>query len=169
MQPAQRFLLRIVGSVMLALSVLLAWKSHWFHADRDLSRYPHLQLAYATAQFERVTHYRGSITKQIVLVARDGTRYEMEDGVWKSRFDGPALASRLSGGGTVHAWVHPEYPRTLRGITGGAVDIPPEWGLAYDQRNMHLGVWVDGVMAIVGAALIGWPLGKVRVLRVIRG
>ena len=157
MQPAQRVLLRIVGLVTLALAILLGAKSHWFHVDPDLSRYPQIQLTYTTARFERITHSRGGSTKQVVLVARDGPRFVMEDGVWKSHFDGPTLASRLSGGGTVHAWVHPDYPHALRGIAGGAVDIPPEWGLAYDQRNMRLGVWVDGVMALVGLVLVSWP------------
>jgi hypothetical protein len=78
----------------------------------------------------------------------------MEDGVWRSHFDGAALAGALAGGGTVHVWLHPEYPRALRGIKGGALEIPAEWGLAYDRRNMTAGVWVDGFLALVGGALI---------------
>lgn len=158
MQPAQRVLLRIVGIVTIGLAVFLGWRSHWFHVERDLSRYPQRELPYTTARFERITHSRGSSTKQVVLVARDGTRFVMEDGVWKAHFDGPSLASRLSAGGTVHAWVHPDYPHALRGIMGGPVDVPPEWGLAYDQRNMRVGVWVDAVMGLVGLVLVGWPL-----------
>ena len=30
-------LLRIVGLVTFALAIFLGWKSHWFHADHDLS------------------------------------------------------------------------------------------------------------------------------------
>ena len=155
MQPAQRVLLRLLGLVTLALALFLGWKSRWFHVERDLSRYPQIELTYTTAEFERITHSRGSITKQVALVTRDGTKFVMEDGVWASHFDGPTLASRLTAGGSVHAWVHPDYPRALRGIQGGPVDIPPEWGLAYDQRNMRIGVWVDGVMAVVGLVLLG--------------
>ena len=80
----------------------------------------------------------------------------MEEGVWRAHADGPALAAALSGGGTVHAWVHPEYPRALRGIMGGKVDIPPAWGLAYDRRNMLAGIWVDGVLALAGVVLLVW-------------
>jgi hypothetical protein len=53
--------------------------------------------------------------------------------------------------------VHPDYPHALRGILGGPVDVAPEWGLAYDRRNMHVGVWIDAVMVLVGLVLIGWP------------
>jgi hypothetical protein len=123
MQPAQRALLRLFGAILIGMAVLLGWKSHWFHVERDLSRYPHIELTYATSRFERVMHSRGGSTKQIVLMTRDGARYVMEDGVWKAHFDGPTLAARLAGGGSVRAWVHPDYPRALRGIIGGAVDI----------------------------------------------
>jgi len=156
MQPAQRVLLRFVGLVTLALALCLGWKSRWFRVEPDVSGYPQIELTYTTAKFERITHSRGSTTKQLDLVTHDGTKFVMEDGVWKSHFDGPTLASRLSGGGSVHAWVHPDYPHALRGFQGGAVDIPPAWGLAYDQRNMRLGVWVDGVMIAVGLVLTGW-------------
>jgi hypothetical protein len=157
MQPGQRVLLRIVGLVTFTLAIFLGWRSHWFHADHDLSRYPQIQLTYATARFERVMYSRSGSARRVALVADDGTTFVMEDGVWKSHFDGPALASRLSAGGTVRAWVHPDYPHALRGLMGGAVAIPPEWGLAYDQRNMHLGVWVDGILVLLGLVLLGWP------------
>jgi hypothetical protein len=150
-------LLRIVGLVTFALAIVLGWRSHWFHAEHDLSRYPQIQLTYATARFERVMYSRGGSARQVALVAGDGTKFVMEDGVWRSHFDGQTLASRLSTGGTVHAWVHPEYPHALRGLTGGTVAIPPEWGLAYDRRNMLVGVWVDGIMVLLGLILLGWP------------
>ena len=76
-----------------------------------LSRYPQIELAYTTATFERIVHSRGGSTRQIALIARDGSTFVME----------------------------------------------PEWGLDYDRRNMRLGVWVVGVMAIVGIALLVWP------------
>jgi hypothetical protein len=146
---------RILGIVLLALAALLAWKSHWFHAEADLSRYPEIQLTYTTCRFERIRHSKGSTTKQIAFITENG-RYVMEDGVWRRHFDGPALADALSGGGTVRAWIHPEYPHALRGIKGGKVDIPPEWGLAYDQRNMGVGIIVDAVLALSGVGLLLW-------------
>ncbi len=74
----------------------------------------------------------------------------------EGNFDGPELADTLSGGGTVRAWVHPDYPRALRGLVGGKVDIPPAWGLEYDQWNVGVGVWVDAVLAVGGAGLLFW-------------
>jgi hypothetical protein len=52
--------------------------------------------------------------------------------------------------------VHPGYSHALRGIVGGKVDIPPNWGLEYDQRNAKLGIWVDAVLALVGTFLFFW-------------
>jgi len=147
--------MRLLGIIMLALAGFLAWHSNLFHAEQDLSRYPEIQLAYTTCKFERITHYRGSTTKQIVFITENG-RYVMEERVWAKHFDGPTLAAALSGGGTVRAWVHPEYPRALRGIIGGKVDIPPTWGLEYDQRNARAGIWVDALLALTGTILILW-------------
>ena len=39
---------------------------------------------------------------------------------------------------------------------GGAVDVPPEWGLDYDQRNMQVGIWIDAFFALAGIFLIFW-------------
>src|SRR3989442_1731710 len=119
---------RAMGLIMLLLAGVLAWHSNWFHAEKDLSGYPEIRLTYTTCKFERIFHSKSSRTEQIVFTTENG-RYLMEDGVWRKHFDGPALAATLSRGGTVRAWVHPDYPRTLRGIVGGAVDIPPQWGV----------------------------------------
>ncbi len=146
---------RLLGGILLALAAVLAWKSGWFYAEQNLSRYPEIRLTYSTCRFERITHSRGATTRQIAFIT-DAGRYVMEDGVWRKHFDGPALAAALAGGGTVRAWVHPEYPHALRGIVGGKVDIPPEWGLEYDQRNMGIGIWVDAALALSGALLLFW-------------
>jgi hypothetical protein len=147
--------MRLLGIIVLALAGFLAWQSNWFHAEKDLSRYPEIQLTYATCKYERITHYKGATRKQIVFSTENG-RYVMEDSVWGKYFDGPTLAAALSGGGTVRAWVHPGYSHVLRGIIGGKVDIPPTWGLEYDQRNEKLGIWVDAVLAVVGTFLFFW-------------
>jgi hypothetical protein len=147
--------MRLLGAIVLGLGVFLAWQTRWFHAEQDLTRYPELRLTYTACTYERITHAKGSTTKQIVFLT-DAGRYVMEDGVWGRHFGGPALAAALAGGGTVRAWVHPDYPRALRGIVGGKVDIPPEWGLAYDQRNMGLGRWVDAALVLSGAVLLLW-------------
>ena len=147
--------MRLFGIIMLALAAFLAWYSNWFHAEKDLSRYPEIQLAYTTCKYERITHYKGSTRKRIVFITENG-RYVMEDGVWGRHFDGPTLAAALSGGGTVRAWVHPRYSQALRGIIGGKVDIPPNWGLEYDQRNAKVGIWTDAVLALVGTFLFFW-------------
>jgi hypothetical protein len=147
--------MRLVGIIILALAGFLAWDSNWFHAEKDLSQYPQIRLAYTTCKYERITHYKGSTRKRIVFITENG-RYVMEDGVWGRHFDGPTLAAALSGGGTVRAWVHPGYSHALRGIVGGKVDIPPNWGLEYDQRNAKLGIWVDAVLALVGTFLFFW-------------
>jgi hypothetical protein len=147
--------MRLFGIIILALAGFLAWDSNWFHAEKDLSQYPQIQLAYTTCKYERTTHYKGSTRKRIVFITENG-RYVMEDGVWGRHFDGPTLAAALSGGGTVRAWVHPGYSHALRGIVGGKVDIPPNWGLEYDQRNAKLGIWVDAVLALVGTFLFFW-------------
>lgn len=44
----------------------------------------------------------------------------------------------------------------LRGIIGGKVDIPPQWGLEYDQRNIGVGIWVDAALVLSGAVLLLW-------------
>ena len=147
--------MRLFGMIMLALAGFLAWRSNWFQTEKDLSRYPEIRLAYTACKFERITHFKGSTTKQIVFITEKG-RYVMEDGVWGGHFDGPVLAAMFSGGGTVRAWVHPEYSHALRGITGGKVDIPPQWGLEYDQRNARVGIWMDAVLALVGTFLCVW-------------
>lgn len=147
--------MRIMGIILLALAGFLAWKSNWFHAEKDLSRYPEIQLTYTTCKFERITHSKGSSTRQIVLLTADG-RYVMEDGVWKGHFDGPTLAGSLAGGGMVRVWLHPEYSHALRGILGGKVDVPPQWGLEYDQRNMRTGMWTAAGLTLAGAWLLWW-------------
>jgi hypothetical protein len=144
---------RVIGIIVLALAGFLAWRSKWFQAARDLSQYPSTRLTYTTCRFERITHYKGSTTRQIVFATGSG-RYVMESGVWGRHFDGPTLAAALSGGGVVRAWLHPDYPHVLRGIAGGRVDIPLQWGLEYDQRNARLGIGVDAVLAVAG----GWLL-----------
>jgi hypothetical protein len=146
--------LRVIGIIMLALACFLAWVTHGFHAENDLSAYPEIRLTYTACKYEKITHYRSTF-KQIVFTTANG-RYVMEDGVWGRHFDGPALADALSGGGTVRAWVHPRYPRALRGILGGKVEIPPEWGLEYDRRNAHVGIWFDALLAVAGAFLCFW-------------
>jgi hypothetical protein len=146
---------RLLGIILLALAAFLAWHSNWFRAEKDLSRYPEIQLTYTTCKFERITHYKGSTTRRIVFITENG-RYVMEDGVWERHFDGPTLAAALSGGGTLRAWVHPEYPHALRGIIGGKVDIPPKWGLDYDRRNMQVGIWADALFALAGTFLFFW-------------
>jgi hypothetical protein len=125
-------------------------RSDVFRIGTALSGYPEIRLTYTTCKFERIGR-----TEQIVFTTENG-RYVMEDVVWRKHFDGPALAATLSRGGTVRAWVHPVYPRTLRGIVGGAVDIPPQWGLDYDQRNMRVGIWVDTSLALAGIYLFLW-------------
>jgi hypothetical protein len=147
--------LRVFGIILLALAGFLAWHTHWFRAEKDLSRYPEIQLTYTTCKYEKITHYKDLPTKQIVFLTENG-RYLMEDGVWGKHFDGPALADVLSGGGTVRAWVHPEYSHALRGILGGKVDIPPLWGLEYDQRNAHAGIWMDAALVMAGTFLCFW-------------
>ena len=147
--------MRLLGLVVLGLAAVLAWTTDWFHAERDVSRYPEIRLTYTTCRYEQVTHSRGATTRQLVFLTDEG-RYVMEDEVWRKHFSGPALAAALAGGGTVRAWVHPSYPHTLRGIAGGTVDIPPEWGLDYDRRNMGLGLWVDGALWLAGAVLFFW-------------
>ena len=147
--------LRLFGIILLALAGFLAWQTNWFHAEKDLSRYPKIELAYTDCKFEQISHYRGTTTKQIVFLTDDG-RYVMKDGVWGKHFDGPTLAAAFSGGGTVHAWVHPSYPRALRGVRGGKVDLPPEWGLEYDRRNAKLGIWMTALLALAGTFLLCW-------------
>ena len=146
---------RFLGIMLLAGAGFLAWKSDWFQAEKDLSRYPEIQLAYTTCKFERITYRRDMPTKQIVFTTENG-RYVMEEGVWGKHFDGPTLAGALSGGGTVRAWVHPKYSHTLRGIAGGKMDIPPNWGLEYDQRNAKAGIWIDTFLVLTGAVLCFW-------------
>src|SRR6266404_6738131 len=63
---------RLLGFIMLALAVFLAWKTHWFHAEKDLSAYPEIQLSFTTCKFERITHSKGSTTRQIVLITEGG-------------------------------------------------------------------------------------------------
>src|SRR5256885_6118289 len=121
---------RSLGFILIGLAGFLAWHSNGFRAEKDLSRYPEIQLAYTTCKFERIAHYKGSTTRQIVFLTENG-RYVMEDGVWGRHFDGPALANALAAGARVRAWLHPQYPHTLRGVIGGKVDVPPEWGLEY--------------------------------------
>jgi hypothetical protein len=144
--------LRPLGIIMIALSVFLAWSGHWFHVAKDLSHYPEIQLTYTDCKFEKITHYRSSTTRQIVFITKDG-RYVMEDKVWENHFDGPTLAAKFSGGGTIHAWLHPDCDHALRGIAGGKVDIPPQWGFDYDQRNARVGIWFDSSLAITGIIL----------------
>src|SRR5437773_5734326 len=79
---------RLLGILMLALAAFLAWHSNWFHAAKDLAQYPEIQLTYTTCNFERITHAKGSATKQIVFATENG-RYVMEEGVWRTHFDGP--------------------------------------------------------------------------------
>ena len=145
--------LRIVGVILLALAAVVAWQSNWFRPENDLSHYPELTLDYTNCQFEQVSRTKGLTIRQIVLTA--GTeRYEMEDGVWRGHFEGTALAAALAAGGTVHVWVHPRNPHTLRGITGGKVEIPLQWGLDYDQRNLRSGIWATGGFALAAIALL---------------
>ena len=118
--------MRIVGIIVLALAGFLAWHTRWFHSETDLSRYPVIQLSCTTCSFEQIKHSKGSVTRQIAFLTGKG-RYVMEDGVWRGHYKGPDLAAALSAGGTVRAWVHPDYSHVLRGIIGGKVDIPPEW------------------------------------------
>jgi hypothetical protein len=146
--------LRVFGVIMLALAGFLAWATHGFHAEKHLSAYPEIQLTYTTCNYEKITHYR-STTKQIVFATANGG-YVMEDGVWKRHFDGPTLADALSRGGTVRAWVHPRYSHALRGILGGTVDIPPEWGLECDQGNMKAGIWMESFLVLAGTLLCFW-------------
>jgi hypothetical protein len=147
---------RIYGAILLALAFVLGWTTHWFHAEKDLSRYPKIQLTYTHCTFDEVRHSKGSTTRQIVFTTANGERYVMEDGVWRRHFTGPILAGMFAGGGTVKAWVHPEYPHVLRGIAGEKIEVPPEWGLTYDQRNMSVGVWVDVFLVVGGLLLIAW-------------
>jgi len=146
---------RSLGIILLAIAAFLAWRSNWFQAEPDLSRYPQIQLTYTNCKFERISHYRGSTTKQIVFLTDNG-RYVMEAGVWGRHFNGPTLAAALAGGGTVRAWVHPGYPHVIRGVTGGKANVPPEWGLAYDQRNANAGIWVDAFLALAATILFFW-------------
>jgi hypothetical protein len=145
--------MRVLGIILLGLAIFLAWHSKWFHAETNLSRYPQIRLMYTTCKYEEIRRSKSSRTRQIVLITGNG-RYVMEDEVWRKHFDGPSLAAALSRGGIVRAWVHPDYPFVLRGIMGGAVDIPPEWGLDYDQRDMRVGIFVDSVFALTGLYLI---------------
>src|SRR6202022_4747989 len=119
--------MRPFGIIILALAGFLAWDSNWFHAEKDLSQYPEIQLAYTTCKYERIKNYKGATRKQIVFSTENG-RYAMEDGVWGRYFDGPTLAATLSGGGTVRAWVPPEYSHALRATLGGGGAPPPEGG-----------------------------------------
>ena len=147
--------MRVFGIILLALGGFLTWITHGFHAEKDLSRYPEIQLTFTGCHYERITHSKGFSTKQIAFLTANG-RFVMEDEVWGRHFDGPTLAATLSRGGTVRAWVHPEYPRTLRGMIGGAVDIPPQWGLDYDQRNARIGIWMTAALVLAGIFLCVW-------------
>ena len=147
--------LRPLGLVVIALAGFLTWQSHWFVTEKDLTSYPEIQLSYTDCRFEKITHYRSSATRQIVFVAKSG-RYVMEEGVWGGHCDGPTLASRFGGGGTVHAWVHPAYPHVLRGIRGGPMEVPLQWGLDYDQRNVRLGFWMVMALLLTGLMLCFW-------------
>jgi hypothetical protein len=147
--------LRIMGIIALLLAAFFAWVTKGFHIERDLSRYREIQLTYSDCRFEKITHSKGLPTRQIAFTTAEG-RYVMEDGVWKQHFRGPELAQSLAGGGTVRAWLHPDFPHILRGIAGGRVDIPPQWGLDYDQRNIRTGAWTAAAFAFVGAALWLW-------------
>ncbi len=44
MQQAQRFTLRLVATIALALATVLGWKSHRFHVEKDLSRHPQIDV-----------------------------------------------------------------------------------------------------------------------------
>src|SRR4051794_9120495 len=89
--------MRLVAMIILAVAVCIAWKTHWFHAEPDVSGYPEIRLAFTTCKFERIAHSRGSTTKQIVFLA-ENVRYVMEEGVWGRHFTGPRLATAFSGG-----------------------------------------------------------------------
>ena len=147
--------LRPLGLVVIALASFLAWQSHWFVTEKDPTRYPEIQLSYTDCRFEKTTHYRGGTTREIVFITKNG-RYVMEDGVWGEHCDGPTLASRFGRAGTVHAWVHPAYPRVLRGIRGGAMEVPLQWGLEYDQRNARFGFWMVMALLLMGGVLCFW-------------
>lgn|GEM_PF-3338473 len=71
-------------------------------------------------------------------------------------FDGPTLAAAPTARGTLHAWLHPEATNVLHGLHGGNQEIPSEWGLANDQRNARVGVWVDALLALAGVVLLFW-------------
>ncbi len=71
--------MRLFGIIMLALAGFLAWHSNWFHAEKDLSRYRKIRLAYTDCEFERIMHCKGSTTKQIVFITQNGHDV-MEDG-----------------------------------------------------------------------------------------
>jgi hypothetical protein len=150
--------LRLFGIIILLLAGFLAWAVDWFQVEKDVSAYPEIELTYTDCKFETVTHLRGPTTKQLVFITATD-RYTMSDAVWRWRFDGPTLAAAFAGGGTVHAWVHPKYPHTLRGLRGGKQDIPPEWGLTYDQRNARVGAWAFAVMVLAGVVLLLWKRG----------
>ena len=148
----QEFLLRGCGALLVTAALLIGWVTNWFHAEQNLSRYPQVQLTYQTCNFERIVHSRGATHEQIVLVTSHG-RFVMEDQVWKKHFKGADLAHALARGGTVHAWLHPKFRHVLRGFIDGPVDVPPLWGLEYDQRNMAMGAVLDIALGLGGIAL----------------
>jgi hypothetical protein len=153
---------RIVGVVLLAMAGFLSWKTHAFRPPAGIERYPRIQFAYDDCKYEKITHSRGATIRHIIFLTKQG-RYVMEDEVWKDHFDGPTLAARFAGPGTVQGWLHPEYDHVLRGIEGGKVQIPLAWGLAYDRRNRTVGRWTVGAMVLIGIVLVLWRSRPVQI------
>jgi len=135
------------GIVLLAIAAFFGLLTGGFHAEKDLSRYREIQLSYRSCSFEQVFRSKGSSSRRLVFYTPGG-RYYLVEGVWLGHLSGPQLANALAGRHTVRAWLHPSFPRALRGLRGRSVEVPPEWGLAYDQRNMRIGFWLT--MALVG-------------------
>ncbi len=143
---------RVLGGILLGLAGLFAWATNGFHSEKSIAGYTDKELTYSRCTFERRRSGR-STHEELVFLTKEG-RYIMERGVWRRHFTGPSLAQALASGATVHVWVRPDYPRVLRGLSGGAVEIPPQWGLAFDQRNRQAGLCMDVAFIITGVLLL---------------
>src|SRR5262249_55607958 len=81
---------RFLGVFLLLLAGLLAWRSHGFHSEKDLSHYPEVQLRYSSCQLERIVHPRGAISRQIAFNTPNG-RFTLPEAVWRGHGNGRYL------------------------------------------------------------------------------
>jgi hypothetical protein len=119
--------MRLFGIIILALAGFLAWDSNWFHAEKDLSQYPQIRLAYTTCKYERITHYKGSTRKRIVFITENG-RYVMEDGVWGRHFIGPTWLPRFQEEGQFAHGCIPDIPTRCGALSAERWTFRPTGG-----------------------------------------